>query len=109
MKRTVAALILLSSSTVFAEPERTMVLTPGDYFNPHIYLQNPDLGTSYELNGGTIVGPTIILPGPGRERGFSVPFPQSSGQAPRDDWGFRNEMMDAIDRDLQEFGRMLQE
>lgn len=108
MKAMLSLLLLSVAVTASAETERLGVVTWEEPFQPQYFLYNKELGTVWGLQGGTVVGPTRILPGSG-EPGFALPpLPMMPSGPTRheQDMNFQQNIIDSLDRDLDALIRL---
>lgn len=108
MKTILCAGLLLISSVAWAETERLGIVTWEEPFQPQYFLYNKDLGTVWGLQGGTVVGPTRILPGSGAPGLALPPLPMMPSGPTRheQDMNFQQTIIDSLDRDIDALIRL---
>lgn len=103
MKTILVALMLSLYGTVVAASEMTTVIPWEEPFHPQYFLYNRDLGTIYQMEGGTVTGPTRILPNPGSRNPATMPFIPPSRPRNENYWSSPDMAIDLnqqLDRDL---------
>ena len=108
MKTILCMVLVMVSSVAFAETERLGIVMWEEPFQPQYFLYNKELGTAWGLQGGTVVGPTRILPGSRDPNVMLPPLPMMPSGPSRheQDSNFQRSIIDSIDQDIDALIRL---